>query len=506
MATDQLFIGIDSGTQGTKVIIFSRNQGAVIAQGQASHTLNEAEGGRREQDPEEWWAALNRSVAAALGEARVRRDEIKAIAVSGQQHGLVPVDAEGRVIRPAKLWCDTETAPQCDTLTQRLGGETAVRAQIGNSIAAGFTASKLLWLKETEPANYERLRTALLPHDYLNYRLTGETKTEFGDASGTAYFDIRRRCWSEEVLKAIDSSRRLLACMPELIAADEPNGTLKPTLADRWGLPGNVLVAAGGGDNMMAAIGTGNVQPGVLTASLGTSGTLYAYSNQPVVDNEGELAAFCDSTGGWLPLVCTMNVTVATELIRSLLGLGIEELNDQADQALPGAEGILLLPFFNGERTPALPSAKATISGVSSMNLTPANLCRAAMEGATLGLRYGLDVLGRNGILPREVRLVGGGAQSAVWRQILADIFQQEVISPASTEAGALGAALQAMWCYCQRHEGPTQLAEICAAHIHLDQTSRTLPRRRESGIYQEIYAQYRELERTMRPINQAAP
>jgi D-xylulose kinase len=502
MPQDQLFIGIDSGTQGTKVVVLSRHQRQIIASAHAAHQIIETPQGGREQQPEWWTAALEQAMQTVLGSAKVDGARIKAIGVSGQQHGLVALDAQGRVIRPAKLWCDTETASQCHTLTQRVGGQEAVIKAIGNQIAAGFTASKIVWLKEQEPENYARLHTILLPHDYLNYWLTGERKTECGDASGTAYFDVRRRCWSEALLTAMDSSGRLKHCLPEMMVATDACGLLLDQRAAAWGLPKGVLVSAGGGDNMMAAIGTGNVRAGVLTASLGTSGTIYAYSDTPVVDKAGELAAFCSSSGGWLPLVCTMNVTVATELFRRLLKLDLKQFNEQAAQAPPGAGGLLLLPYLNGERTPALPEATACLNGMTSLNLTAANLCRAAMEGATLGLRYGLDVMLQNGIRPTEIRLVGGGAQSPVWRQLMADLFNLSVVSPVSTEAGALGAALQALWCYCNQREGETALVDLCNDFVHLDETSRTQPNKDASSFYADLYQRYLTLDDTMRRLN----
>lgn len=502
MAQDQLFVGIDSGTQGTKVVVLSRNQQRIIASAHASHPIIETPQGGREQQPEWWTAACEQAMQTVLGSAAVDGTQIKGIGVSGQQHGLVPLDAQGRVIRPAKLWCDTETAPQCRTLTERIGGQEAVIKAIGNPIAAGFTAPKVLWLKELEPENYARLHTMLLPHDYLNYWLTGERRTEYGDASGTAYFDVPQRRWSEDLLTAIDAGGRLMSCLPEIIAPTQACGLLLDQRAAAWGLPKGVLVSAGGGDNMMAAIGTGNVRPGVLTASLGTSGTIYAFSDIPVIDKQGELAAFCSSCGGWLPLVCTMNVTVATELFRSLLKLDLTQFNSQAAKSPPGAEGLLLLPFFNGERTPALPGATACLNGMTSLNLTPDNLCRAAMEGATLGLRYGLDVMLRCGIRPTEIRLVGGGAQSPVWRQLVADVFNLPVVSPLSTEAGALGAALQAFWCYCNQHERTTALADLCDRFVHMDDNSRARPSKQASSFYEDLYQRYLTLDDTMRRLN----
>ncbi len=502
MKSDQLFIGIDSGTQGSKAIVFSRALGTVVSEGYASHEILENERGGREQHPHWWKEAVDRAVAQALESTRLNPKQVVAISVSGQQHGFVPIDAAGEVIRPAKLWCDTETVTQCRTLTEKTGGDKAVISAVGNSMAAGFTASKILWLKENEPKNYERLAMVLLPHDYINYWLTGEQKAEYGDASGTAFFDIKARRWSETVLRAIDSSGHLRNCLPRLMEPTDICGQLRPKLCARWGLSEVVIVAAGGGDNMMAAIGTGNVKNGVITASLGTSGTIYAFSEKPVIDREGELAAFCSSTGGWLPLVCTMNVTVATEQIRNLLGLDLTRFNREAEKAPPGAGGIILLPYFNGERTPALPEATATLSGMTSMNLTSENICRAGMEGVTFGLRYGLAVMQRNGITPKEIRLVGGGAKSQVWRQMVADILDCPVVSPVAAEAGALGAALQALWCFDRQSDKNVSITDICDTFVQLDDQTRCTPERNTATRYRGLYAAYRKLDQAMRPLN----
>lgn len=502
MTSDQIFIGIDCGTQGTKVVALSRNQKQIIAQAYASHEIIEDANGRREQNPEWWIAACESALRQVLAKVGVLRNQVKAMAVSGQQHGLVPLDAQGQVIRPAKLWCDTETTPQADWLTEQLGGVEAAIAATGNAIAVGFTASKLVWLREQEPENFERLATVLLPHDYLNFWLTGERRAECGDASGTAFFDVIQRQWSRDVIAAIDPSGRLATCLPTLMGPTEACGQLRPVLAKKWGLPQGVLVAAGGGDNMMAAIGTGNVVPDTVTVSLGTSGTIYAYSDAPVVDELGEVAAFCASSGGWLPLVCTMNVTVSTETIRATLDLSLEGMNALAAEAPLGAEGALLLPFFNGERTPALPEARAMLAGLTPLNFTKANLCRAAIEGATLGLRYGLDALKRLGIAPREIRLVGGGAQSSLWRQICADLFASPVVLPQTAEAGALGAAIQAMWCHCEQCEGGTAIADLCQDYVRLDAVSRTEPSTSGVKRYEEQYDRYLVIERGLRPLH----
>jgi xylulokinase len=495
---DRLFIGIDSGTQGTKAVVLSEKKVCVIAESYSAYGLVENERGGREQHPELWINACRLVLGKVLASETVDPSLIKAIGVSGQQHGMVPLDKAGKVIRPAKLWCDTETTSQCETITTRAGGKQVMMDKIGNQIAAGFTASKVLWMLENEPENYDRLALILLPHDYINLWLTGEAKTEYGDASGTAYFDVVNRRWCSDVLNAIDLTGKLQECLPEIIESSAPIGTVRAALSEELGIPQNVLVSSGGGDNMMAAIGTGNVSEGVVTASLGTSGTIYAHSSRPIVDSCGELAAFCSSTGGWLPLVCTMNVTVATELIRELFGLTLREMSAYVGDVNPGAGGLLLLPYFNGERTPALPLATATMTGMTSMNMRPDMFCRAAMEGATYGLKYGLDVIKRNGIESKEIRLTGGGAKSNKWCQMVADIFNCEVVRLTGEEAGATGAALQAFWCESSTSVESATIEEITTKFVKLDESSRMLPNASTVGIYNEIYQKYLEINKAM--------
>ena len=498
-----LFIGIDSGTQGTKGLVLDGASGEILAEAHAPHALLEDGAGKREQEPG-WWIAACRTVLGKLvSDPRVDPALVRGIGVSGQQHGFVPLDVAGEVIRPAKLWCDTATTAQCNAITESMGGQEAVVNAIGNSVAVGFTASKAVWLKDNEPENYDRLATILLPHDYINYWLTGERRTECGDASGTAYFDVAQRRWSLEMLTAMDPSGKLVDCLPELIESDQPAGVVRPEVAAEFGFGRNVLVSSGGGDNMIAAIGTGNVVPGVVTASLGTSGTIYAHSNEPVIDPQGELAAFCSSTGGWLPLVCTMNVTVATELTRNLLGIDTAELNVLAARADEGAGGVMLLPYFNGERTPALPGATATLHGLNTSNYAPANLCRAAMEGATYGLRYGLGVLQRLGVKPAEIRLVGGGAKSALWRQMVADVFDCPVVRPVVEEAGALGAAIQAVWCVRRDGGDKVAVADLATRYVAMDASGGAAPSAGAVEKYAELYGKYLALDTLLRAVNE---
>ena len=310
-----LLIGIDSGTQSTKVLVVNAKNGKVIAAASQTYDLiPNLPPGAKEQHPHTWRDATARAIRQALKAAKAGAAEVKAIGVSGQQHGFVPLDQAGQVIRPAKLWCDTSTAAECEEITDRLGGLQGAIRVVGNAILPGYTAPKILWLKKREPKNYARLATVLLPHDYLNFWLTGEKVMEYGDASGTVLLEVRTGRWSDAAIGAIDPGLR--EKLPRLISSDRPAGSLQAATARALGLNSGTLVSAGGGDNMMGAIGTGNTRQGVITASFGTSGTIYACSEKPVIDPQGEIGAFCDSTNRWLPLLCTMNVTVATEMVR----------------------------------------------------------------------------------------------------------------------------------------------------------------------------------------------
>ncbi len=436
-------LGIDCGTQGLKTVAIDGESGDILAAANRSYGLIEGlPAGHLEQDPETWWTALRETVSEVLSALGPRRGEVLGIGVSGQQHGFVPLDAENGIIRAAKLWCDTATVAQCNQLRSALGGREAVIKLIGNDILPGFTAPKILWLKQNETRNFARLAKVALPHDFLNLRLTGCLRMEYGDASGTALLDVRRRVWCDEVCGAIDPS--LVEKLPPVGSSREPVGMLLPELALAWGL-GDVVVSAGGGDNMMAALGTGNVAPGCVTASLGTSGTIFACADRPVVDPAGEIAAFCDSNDRWLPLLCTMNVTVATEAFAKLFGWGHRRLDDEISSVPPGADGLLLLPYLQGERTPNLPDGCGVMHGMNAANLTPAHLARAAMEGVTLGMAYGLRRMESLGVKPSEIRLTGGGSNSVVWRRMCADIFGVPVVTMKSAEGAALGAAIQAL-------------------------------------------------------------
>jgi len=493
MTNHQLFLGIDCGTQGTKAIILDALSGQVLGQGAAAHKLISGANGRREQDPAQWLDALTLATRRALLAADVDGQAILGIGVSGQQHGLVLLDHQGKVLRPAKLWCDTETTEENDRLLTHLGGDKGSLERLGVVIAPGYTVSKLLWTREQHPEIFSRIAHVMLPHDYLNYWLTGRSCSEYGDASGTGYFNVRTRQWDLQLLRDIDPSGRLQAALPELIDAHAAVGTLLPGIADHLGINPRARVSSGGGDNMMGAIGTGNIKPGAITMSLGSSGTVYAYADQPKVSPDAAVATFCSSSGGWLPLICTMNLTNATGVIRELFDLDIECFNALVAQAPIGADGVCMLPFLNGERVPALPHATGSVLGLNMSNLTQANLCRAVVEGTTFGLRYGLDLLRHNGLQSRSICLIGGGSNSQVWRQIVADTMNTPVICTEQSEAAALGAAIQAAWCTSWANGHEDSLEDLCERCVKFDLASETLPIADNVAAYQQAYERYRQ-------------
>jgi xylulokinase len=477
-------VGIDLGTQQLKVVFYDFERRQIAATEHAPLDLYQSDTGVAEQQSHWWLNALR----AAMGkvDADVRRTA-RAIGVSGQQHGFVALDESGEVLAPVKLWCDTSTEVECGEIMDSYGGAAACLNDLGNCILPGYTASKIRWLGKSRPQLYARMKTVLLPHDYLNFYLTGERCMEMGDASGTGILDIRERRWSEALLRAIDDERNLGDCLPSLRSGNEPIGVLLAGVAEELDLPRGIPVSIGGGDNMMGAIGTGNVTPGKMTMSLGTSGTVYAYSDKPVVDPKGNIAAFCSSTGGWLPLLCTMNCTVSTELMRGLLGADIASFEAQISFAPRGADGVLTLPFFNGERTPNLPHARGCIVGLSSSNTKPANLLRSAVEGATFALRFGIEELAALGVQASEIMLTGGGVDSAKWRQLVADICGAPVTVLDNDEGAAFGAALQAL----QVLQDGADIADLTREHLARDEGRCCEPRKAAVNFYNDAYREY---------------
>jgi xylulokinase len=482
-----LFVGLDVGTQSVKLVAYDPEARRVVAAHGQPLELIAGDDGSREQRAE-WWIDAVRACFARLDAGQ--RARVAAIGVSGQQHGFVPLDDAGRVLAPAKLWCDTSTQSECDEIMDAVGGARRCVELAGNSILAGYTASKLPWTRKHRPEAYARLASILLPHDYVNFWLTGERWMEYGDASGTGWLDVRTRRWSPQLLAATDAKRDLAALLPPLVEPDA-SFVLAPVTAEELDLPRNVRVSAGGGDNMMAAIGTGNVATGVLSMSLGTSGTLFAHAQRPVVDDGASWAAFCSSTGGWLPLICTMNCTVATESVARAFGFSARDGDGVMAGTVPGADGLVMLPFFNGERTPDLPHARGVLSGMDLGNFTRGNAYRAAMEGATYALRNGYDALQAAGLRFDAIRLTGGGTRSGAWRQMVADVFELPVDVPEQTEGAAFGAALQALWAHGHAEGRGVDIADLAREHVRCEPSLSTRPNAASTDAYRGSYREF---------------
>ncbi|UNK41605.1 xylulokinase [Luteimonas sp. S4-F44] len=497
-----LVAGLDLGTQSIKLLVYDPAARQVLATQGRTLDLIAGDDGSREQHPADWLDAIRACFAAVDPAMRAR---IAALGVSGQQHGFVPLDAEGQVLAPAKLWCDTSTSAQCAPIMDAVGGVAACIAQAGNPILAGYTASKLPWTKAHRPQVYAELAAIALPHDYVNLWLTGARWMEHGDASGTGWLDVRTRRWSPALLQATDPERDLSACLPPLVEADALF-PIRAEIAAELGLSPQVRVSAGGGDNMMAAIGTGCVVPGRLAMSLGTSGTLFAYSDTPVVSDSGAWAAFCDSTGGWLPLICTMNCTVATEQVARMFGFATREGDAHIDATAPGAGGLTLLPFLNGERTPDLPLGRGVLTGLTTHNMDPAHLYRAAMEGATYSLKCGFDAFVSAGMAFDRIVLTGGGANSAAWRQLVADVFALPVDVPVQGEGAAFGAALQALWALGRAQGDATSMATLAVTHVATDPARACTPDPSRAPAYRTAYRRFTDHLDAVRPLYAAPP
>ncbi|MGD1821353.1 MAG: xylulokinase [Pleomorphochaeta sp.] len=434
--------GIDCGTQSTKVVCYDSISKEIIAKATSSHKLISKEDGTREQMASWYIDAIKDCFSQIPSETKFL---IEGIGVSGQQHGFVALDENKEVIVPVKLWCDTSTSAQCNEITEKVGGEDKVFELIQNQILPGYTASKILYLKQNNKEAYDKLAHILLPHDYINFYLTNNITMEEGDTSGTALFDVKNRCWSKEILKAIDSERDLSTCLPRIIKPNEIQGFVRESVAKELGLNYEVIVSCGGGDNMIGAIGCGCTHEGSLVMSMGTSGTLFGYSEKVVSDRRSRLAAFISSSGGYLPLLCTMNCTVVSEQIRNLLKIDVKELDILASKAEVGSNGISILPYFNGERVPNYPNGEATIFGMNSANTSRENISRAALESGVFAMKIGLDAFVELGFKAKELILIGGGANSKIWSQMVSDIFNLPVTIPTIQESAAFGGAIQVL-------------------------------------------------------------
>jgi xylulokinase len=429
-------LGVDSSTQACKVEVRDSQTGSVLAQGRAPHPVTEPP--RSEQDPDAWWRALVDAVT------QTGVTEVDAVAIAGQQHGMVALDASGRVLHPAKLWNDTESSADARWLIDQLGGPAAWAEACGSVPVAALTITKLSWLHRREPETWRDLRTVLLPHDYLNQRLAGCAFTDRGDASGTGYWSPSAEEYRFDLLAIVDRELDWTEAVPPVVGPRVAHASMTRAAADALGLRSTSIVAPGTGDNMAAALAIG-LRPGDVAISLGTSGTVFATDDAPTADGTGAVAGFADATGHFLPLVCTLNATRVTQEFAHLLDVTLEQLDSLALAAGPGAGGLVVVPYLDGERTPNRPDATGSLHGLRGTS-TREQVARAAYEGVVCGLLEGLDALDGATTTRHDRRLVlvGGGARSPAYRQVVADLAQREVTVPSGAELVATGACVQA--------------------------------------------------------------
>ena len=428
MAKRQLIAGVDSSTQSVKVVIRDSNTGELVRQGRASHPDG------TEVDPVHWLNGLNSAISEAGG-----IKDVSAISIAGQQHGMVALDSNGDVIRDALLWNDVRSADAAESLNREAGGDAEIAKKVGSKLVASFTAAKLRWLADHEPENAAKTASVALPHDWLSWQIQGGkdfTKlfTDRSDASGTGYFDPSTSQYRQEIIElALGKNRQIQ--FPRIIAASEFGGETEN------GIP----IAAGAGDNAAAALGL-QAQPGDVVVSLGTSGTAFAVSQTPTHDPSGSVAGFADATGRYLPLVCTLNAARILDAACQMLGKNHDEIAELALSAQPGAHGLTLLPYFEGERTPNRPNATGTLSGMNISNSNPADIARAMIEGMLSGLADAVDSLVALGVKVERILLIGGAAKNPAVPVIASALFGREVLVPPIGEYVANGAAKQAAW------------------------------------------------------------
>jgi xylulokinase len=468
-----LYLGIDLGTQGVKVLVLCAETRRVVARaGRALPAPESPRPGAAEQNPADWWDGFVAAAQEALAAEGVDRARVRAIGVSGQQHGMVVLDDAGVVLHPAKLWCDVEPEAEARALSEASG----------RTIPPGFTAPKLVWLKKHHPELFARVTKLQLPHDWLNGRLTGNHATDAGDASGNGIFDPVTRTHDLKAAAWIDP--RVPEMLPPILAASETHGTLLPEVAELLGLSAEVRVSAGSGDNMMSALGAGAFDPELLVISLGTSGTLFGYSPKPIVDPNGEVAAFCDATDGWLPLVCTQNCTTVPNEVPQAFGMSHKKLTELARREPAGCEGMLFLPYLTGERTPNWPHATGVLHGIRPGSLRPGVLYRAALEGVSFALAHGFQRLQALGLTTSRVQLVGGGAANPLWQEILASLLNVTIRVGGETESAALGAALHAA--AMEVGNSPASLMPDPSSSVHSIQPNATT-----TAVYESAFAAY---------------
>jgi xylulokinase len=490
-------LGLDIGTSGAKALLCDEH-GSVLATALAEYPLSTPHPLWSEQNPADWWRGAREALRDVVAQARIDASQIAGLGLTGQMHGAVFLDERGEVIRPALLWNDQRTAAECDEITQSVGAARLIEIA-GNPALTGFQAPKILWLRNHEPANYARVAQVLLPKDYIRLLLTGERASDASDAAGTLLLDLRTRDWSDEILTALDIPR---AWLPRVYEGPEVTGTLLPRVAEALGLPANLPVVAGGGDNAAAAVGTGIVRPGIVSSSIGTSGVLFAHSDEIALDPRGRLHTFCHTVPGKYHLMAvTLSAGGSFRWLRDTLresdsgsqALSYDEMTQAASMVPPGSEGLIFLPYLTGERTPHLdPLARGAFVGLTARH-GAAHMIRAVMEGVTFSLRDGLEIMRDLGLQIDQIRVTGGGGRSPLWRQMQADIYGAEVATLAVEEGPAYGAALLA-----GVGTGLFSSVEDAASRC-VKVTSTTAPHAGDRAHYERAYAVYRELYSALR-------
>jgi xylulokinase len=497
MSKKSLFLGIDVSTTSAKALLIDE-QGKVVSTGSTELTLSTPHPLWSEQDPVEWWEGTVKSIRQALDQAGVNGKAVRAVGMTGQMHGLVLLDEQGRVLRPAILWNDQRTAVQCEEITRRVGAQRLLEIT-GNRALTGFTAPKILWVRENEPEVYSQAAHILLPKDYVRYRLTDELAVDKADGSGMILFDLKRRDWSPEVLRELEIPAEWL---PRSYEGPEITGAITAQAGEVTGLEAGTPVVAGGGDQAAQAVGVGAVEPGIVALTLGTSGVVFAPTGQPLVEPEGRLHAFCHSLpGAWHLMGVMLSAAGSLRWYRDTLAprVSYDQLLEPAGQVDAGSEGLLFLPYLTGERTPHPdPLARGAFVGLTVRH-SQAQMTRAVLEGVAFGLRDSMELIQNAGLGEiRQVRVSGGGARSLLWRQILADVMDTELVTVNTTEGAAFGAALLAgvgagSW---------SSVTESCQAAIGI--LERTQPQPSQVSRYQELYPQYRNLYPALRTIFEA--
>jgi xylulokinase len=491
------FIGIDTSTTATKTLLMDEG-GGVLGVASNEYPYETPQPLWSEQDPVLWWHATLKSIRQVLAKTSVESASVKCIGLTGQMHGLVLLDENGEVLRPAILWNDQRTGPQCDAIRLKLGREKLIRIT-GNDALTGFTAPKILWVQEHEPEIWKRTRHILLPKDYVRYKLTGDFASDRAGGAGTILFDLAKRDWSPEVLAALDIPAEYL---PKTYEGTDVTGTLSSVAAKELGLPAGVPVFAGGGDQAAAAVGTGAVRAGVVSLSQGTSGVVFATTDGPFIEPEGRLHAFCHSVPGkWHLMGVMLSAAGSLRWHRDTFapGTDYDTLLKPAVDVPPGSDGLFFLPYLTGERTPYPdPLARGAFVGLTVRHSFP-HLTRAVLEGVSFGLRDSFELMKSVGLENiSQVRVTGGGARSPLWRQILADVFGAEIVTVNAEEGAAYGAALLAA-----TGSGAFRNVEsACNATIQI--TGSTQPGE-DQDVYERLYPLYRDLYPALKPTFHAA-